>query len=94
MDTAKTMITQSVDTNPQAEQVQIALLRQATVAQRLALMCSLSQTMRQLARRAIRRAHPEYTQTELDLAFVALHYGEDLAEQLKHYLERRNNESL
>lgn len=88
------MSTQSVDTHPKAEQVQISLLRQATVAKRLAVMCSLSQITIQLSRRAIRRANPTYSQLEVKLAFVAYHYGEELARRLRHYLEQKNYESI
>lgn len=63
------------------------LLRQATFARRLAVMQSLSQTTIQLSRRAIQRANPTYGKLELNLAFVAYHYGEELAEQLRHYME-------
>ena len=52
------MITQSIDTHPQAEEVQLQLLRQATPAKRFVFMCSLSQTVAALFRRAIRRANP------------------------------------
>ena len=85
------MVTQSVDTCPKAEQVQISLLCQATVAKRLTIMCSLSRTTINLARRAIQRVHPSYSQTELDLAFVAYHYGTEMADRLSRYLENTQN---
>jgi len=87
------MTTRSMDTHPGAEKVQIMLLRQATVAKRLAVMCSLSQTTIQLSRRAIRRANPTYSPLEVKLAFVAYHYGEELAERLRQYVEQRNYDS-
>jgi hypothetical protein len=87
------MRTQSVDTHPKAEEIQIMLLRQATVAKRLAVMRSLSQTMIQLSRRAIHRVNPTYSPLEVKLAFVACHYGRELAERLRHYLEQRDHES-
>ena len=86
------MITQSIDTHPKAEEFQILLLRQATVAKRLAVMRSLSQTTIQLSRRAIRRANPTYSQLELNLAFVAYHYGEELSNQLGQYLKQQQYE--
>lgn len=87
------MITQSIDTDPKAEAMQIQLLRQATPTRRFALMCSLSETVAALSRRAIRRANPAYSQLELDLAFVCYHYGEDLAERVRPQLEQRYHES-
>lgn len=85
--------TQSTDTHPKAEEMQVWLLRQATVAKRLAVMRSLSRTTIQLSRRAIRRANPTYSQLEVKLAFVAYHYGEELADRLRQYLEQRNHAS-
>ncbi|MEA3309520.1 MAG: hypothetical protein U9Q70_08430 [Chloroflexota bacterium] len=83
--------TQSCDTHPSAEEVQVSLLRQATVSKRLSLMYSLSQTTIQLSRRAISRANPTYSQLEVKLAFVAYHYNEELARRVRQYLERRNH---
>ena len=88
------MATQSIDTHPKAEEVQISLLRKAPVAKRLAVMRSLTQTTIQLSRRAIQRANPTFSDTDIDLAFVAYHYGQDLAQRLSQYLERRNNETV
>ncbi len=83
------MSTQSTDTHPDAERVQIGLLRQASVAQRLARTRSVSRTTIQLARRAIRRARPELDEPEQLLLFVALHYGEELATRLREFLKER-----
>lgn len=81
--------TQSLDTHPAAERVQIELLRQATVARRFALVRSLSKMAMQLSWRALRRAHPQISDQEVDLAFVELHYGPDLADKLRQYLAKR-----
>ena len=83
------MITQSSDTDPQAERVQIELLRAASVSERISLVRSLSQTVMTLSRRAIQRVNLSMSERELDLAFVAYHYGEDLAERLRQYLRRK-----
>lgn len=88
------MTIQSIDTHPKAEEVQILLLHQATVAKRLAVMHSLSQTTIRLSRRAIQRVNPTYSPLEVNLVFVAYHYGEELANRLRHYLEQRNYESI
>jgi hypothetical protein len=83
------MKTQSPDTHPDAERVQIELLRQATIAQRFHLVRSLTATTRRLAWRAIREANPEASDQEIDLLFVAVHYGQDLADRLRVYLAQR-----
>ncbi|MCS7282430.1 MAG: hypothetical protein RMK65_06455 [Anaerolineae bacterium] len=79
----------SPDTTPEAARVQMELLRRATVAQRFRPTRSLSQMAMELARRALRRRMPEASETEVNLAFVALWYGQDLAEELRRYLAQR-----
>ncbi len=53
------MRTQSLDTHPRAEAVQVALLRRASIAKRLFCLRSLSRNVVRLARRALSRTHPE-----------------------------------
>ena len=79
----------SVDTHPDAEQVQISLLRQASAAERISRACSLSETVIQLSHRAIRRANPELNEQELNLLFIAYYYGKDLSDHLRRYLNRK-----
>lgn len=76
------MKTQSPDTQPEAERVQIALLRQATGARRFALARSLTRTTLQVARRAMRGARPGADETQVLLACVAIHYSPSLADRL------------
>jgi len=77
------------DTSPEAEKVQIELLRNATNSQRLAMALSMTDLAIRLARRAIARANPGLSQRELDLKFVEIHYGNDLAERVREYLRGR-----
>lgn len=81
------MISQSPDTSSQAEKVQIELIRESSVSRRISKVRSLSQTTMYLSRRAIQRTNPFLSEREVDLAFVANHYGENLAECLGLYLE-------
>jgi hypothetical protein len=83
------MRTQSTDTHPDAERVQIERLRQMTVAQRAELMWSLSAMAIRLSRRALRRANPDATEDEISVLFVELHYGRDLAERFREHLATR-----
>ena len=83
------MICQSPDTTPQAEKVQIELIRQSSVAKRISIVRSLSRTAMFLSRRAIRRANPSLGEREVDVLFVELHYGKDLAERLRSYMEHK-----
>ncbi len=77
------------DTDPEAERVQLALLRAAPVACRLQAACDLSSLAVGLARRALRRAHPEADDDQLDLLFVRGHYGDELADALASHLALR-----
>ena len=78
------------DTSIDAERVQIALLRAAPIGKRLHLALSLSATVIGAARRALARARPHATKRELDLRFVELHYGAQLAEALRAELSSRD----
>ncbi|MDZ7616216.1 MAG: hypothetical protein U1E05_04380 [Patescibacteria group bacterium] len=77
------------DTPPEIEQLQIELLRQKTVTERMALAGNLTHFVIQLSRQAIARQHPEWTQRQVDLEWVAVHYGRELAESLRADLESR-----
>ena len=88
------MKTQSVDTHPEAEKVQIQLIRQASVTQRIIRMRSLTSSLMQLSKKAIRRANPRASQDELDVLFVKYHYGEELAVRFQAYLQQRKTHEL
>jgi hypothetical protein len=75
--------------NDSADRAQIELLRAAGTAKRFARARSLSASMIALARRAIRVRHPELSEREVLLRFVATHYGERLALGLRRRLEQR-----
>ena len=77
------------DTHPDAERVQIELLRKATIAQRVRLTRSLSSMAMQLAWRAIEEANPGASEHEIALIFVAVHHGQDLANRLRADFVRR-----
>ena len=83
------MTTQSIDTHPKAERALISLIRQATPAKKLSQVRSLSQTMIRLSRRAIMRANENIDEQEANLVFVTHHYGSDLSEHLRKYLDNR-----
>jgi len=83
------MKTQSSDTHPAAEAIQINLLREAGTSKRLSIAFSLSESVRRLALDAIRRAHPEASDEQALHIFVEVHYGRTLAEQVRKSLEQR-----
>ena len=77
------------DTSPEAEKVQIELIRRASVPERIARMRSLTATATRLSRQAIAEAHPAFSPREVDLMWVELHYGRQLAAELREYLAKR-----
>ncbi len=81
----------SADTDPEAEAVQIELLRQAGPARRAQMALELSAQVIGMARRHLRRMYPDATETEIGLKFVELNYGRELAEGLRRYLAERGS---
>lgn len=78
------------DTSPEAEKVQIELLRKAGTAKRFNITLSLSQTAIDLARRALKRANPHLNEFELKILFLSNCYGRELAEKVKTYMVENN----
>lgn len=83
------MKTQSSDTNPEIERIQIEMLRKAGAARRLQLGLELSGEALELAQRGIRQAHPHLSELEVKLKFVEVTYGKDLADRVRAYLAER-----
>ncbi|MGH2518087.1 MAG: hypothetical protein ACRDHP_20785 [Ktedonobacterales bacterium] len=82
------MRTQSPDTSPEAERVQIELLRQVDHARRLGIMASLNETVWRLSWRGIQQANPEADDAEVGLISLALNYGQDVADQVRLCMKR------
>ena len=82
----------SRDTNPEIEKIWITMLKTLTPSQRFLKVQSLTKTVINMSRRAIKKANPNSSEEEIDLLFVKYHYGEDLAEKLKKYLKKIKNE--
>jgi hypothetical protein len=83
------MRTQSEDTSPEMERVQIELIRKASPAKLFGLVRSMSQTIIQASRENIRRLHPDANKEELTLIFVELYYGKELANLVRAQMEKR-----
>ncbi len=73
------------DTHPEAERVQIELLRQTTGAEKVAQLRSLTSLVIGLSRRAIARANPGLDQREVNMLWIEYTYGKDLAARLRDY---------
>ncbi len=85
------MRTQSEDTNPEMERIQIDLLRKASPAKLFGLVRSMSQAMIQASRRNIRKLHPDASEEELTLIFVELYYGKKVANLVRSQIEKRRS---
>ena len=76
------------DTHPDAERVQIELIRRKTVSERFALVRSLTAFVIDLSRRAVARANPDLDDDELRLKFIEINYGAELAQRVRDYLKK------
>jgi hypothetical protein len=79
------------DTDPEAERVQLELLRTASPSRRLRLALSLSRTAMSLARDGLARGLPGASPEEVGLRFVALNYGRELSEEVRAALAVRRS---
>lgn len=79
----------SADTDPEAEAVQLELLRRAGPTRRAQMALSLSAQVISLARAAYRRQMPDASETEIGLRFVELNYGRELAEAVRRHLAEK-----
>jgi hypothetical protein len=77
------------DTHPDAERVQLDLIRKMTIAERLARAGEWTRMVVNLSRQNIALAHPGVDARELDLLWVEQQYGADLALRLRSYLKER-----
>jgi hypothetical protein len=75
--------------DPGLSQTQVELLRAAGPTVRAGRALALSASVIDLSRNAIRRRHPHWSETEVRLAFAALHYGGEVAARVRAELERR-----
>src|SRR6266567_6742920 len=83
------MRTQSEDTSPEMERVQIELIRKASIAKRFAIMQAWSQLLIEANKQRIHKDHPDASEEEISLIFVARHYGQALADGLRADMARR-----
>ncbi len=88
-DTGRAMEPRARDTSAEAGRVQTDLLRSAGPQRRLEVVLHLSRTVIGLARRGLHRARPEATEEEIDLLFLRVHYGDDLADRVAALLRAR-----
>ena len=78
-----------VDTHIKAENVLISLLREKSPAKKFSLVRSLTQSTIQLSKRAIQRAHKGVDENQVNLIFIELHYGRELATKFQKYISKK-----
>lgn len=79
----------TTDTTAEALEVQLACLRRMTPQQRIAKVCEMTRCIRNMAFDAIRRRHPDFDDSQVQLRFIELTYGQELADRLRAWkLER------
>jgi hypothetical protein len=76
------MRTQSPDTSPEMERVQIDMLRKMSISERFALIESWSQFIREVAKQGIRRDYPHIGEEAVTLMLADRLYG--------HFLSRKD----
>jgi hypothetical protein len=79
------------DTSPEAERVQIELLRRAGPEGRFRKMASLTHSVLTLSKRAIARQNPNLSALEQGMIFVKFHYGAELESRVREFLRKRGS---
>jgi len=80
------------DTPQHVEEIQISLLRKQSIAQKFTMVRSLSETAIALSKRAIARKNKDFDDIKINLMFIRLNYGDDLADRVSDYLNRKKDE--
>ena len=79
----------TTDTSPEALAVQLDCLRKLTPQERIRKTCAMSRRVRKMAFEAIRRRHPEFDESEVQLLFIELTYGKPLANEVRRWKAER-----
>ena len=77
------------DTSAAAARLQAEILRDRGEPYRLAFTLALTRLSLESAQRALAEAHPDEAADQLKIRFVALHYGQDLADKFAADLRAR-----
>jgi len=72
----------SIDTSPEAERIQIELLRRAPAWRKMEMVGEMNQTVRLLALAGLRQRFPRATDAELRRRMADLMLGQELAAQV------------
>jgi hypothetical protein len=74
------------DTSPEAESILIRLIQEKPAAARLRDAVAASNRVAQQCKEAIQRNHPDCSEEEIKLRFIAINYGQEIADKVRVYL--------
>ena len=75
-----------MDTSPEADAVMTQLILRQEPSERLAGAIAASNRVAQQCKAAILRANPGISSQEVNLRFIELNYGMELAEKVRNFL--------
>lgn len=81
------------DTSPEAEAVQLAIVRQMPSEQCVNMAIRMTNRLIRECKNAIRRERPELSEAEVGLVFIQLNYGDALYNAVKAHLAEVINDS-
>lgn len=84
--------TYTTDTSVEAFEVQLECFRRMAPQERIERMSSWSTQLKKMAMEAIRRRHPEFDEQQVQLKYIELAYGLEIAQGYRTWLTERAGE--
>lgn len=81
----------TTDTSPDAEAVQLELIRRMPPGMRAWKALQMSARLMRECKAAIARNNPDFTTREIEIEFIALNYGQELADAVARYQADRDH---
>ena len=81
----------TTDTSPEAEEVQLELIRRMPPSERALKALQMTSRLIRDCKAAIARNNPEFTQQQIGIAFIELNYVKELADAVAKYQAERAN---
>ena len=80
---------QSLDTSIGVEKIYIEFIRHASLSKKFSLVRSMTRTVLSNGFRAVKRTHPDLSEDQLQICYIEMAYGEELAKDFAEYLKDR-----
>jgi hypothetical protein len=81
----------TTDTSPEAEDLQLDLIRRISPSERAVKSLRMTTRLIRECKAAIARNNPRLTQREIGIAFIELNYGKELASAVERYQNDQAN---